>query len=251
MIAALGLVLSGYVAQTRQPPEIVAKLASRTPVLTFHDMVPSRDSGALWFDCTPDELTKQLNFFQAHGAHFISIAQLYRHLTTGSPLPKHAIAITFADNYEGFYELALPILRQRHVPVAMFVHTDFVGSPIGRPKMTWDQLKEIDREGLVTVASQTRSHPASLPALSAKALKNEMEGSKRSLEKHLGHRVDYLAYPNGKYDRRVADTAKAAGYLMAFTEVLTPAERSTSIFMVSRYVHTKYRKAWSDAYEKN
>lgn len=210
-------------------------------------MLPARDRNSLWFDCTEGEFEAQLDWLTKRGARFISTQQLYRHLALGEKLPKGAIAITFADNYLGFYRYALPVLRKRGIPVTMFVHTDYVGSPVGRPKMTWAQLKELDREGLVTIASQTRTHPEDLRALPDRTLKEEMVGSKRKLEAELGHPVPFIAYPNGKFDARVAEAARLAGYTMGFSERLTPAERSPSLFMVSRYVHTKYRQAWTDA----
>jgi peptidoglycan/xylan/chitin deacetylase (PgdA/CDA1 family) len=222
------------------------RLKTRTPVLTYHDMVPRRDRKALWFDCTPGEFEGQLRWMKARGARFVSVDQLYAHLVRGSKLPDHAVAITFADNYLGFYRYALPILRRRHIPVAMFVHTDFVGSPVGRPKMNWTQLKELDREGLVTIGSQTRTHQ-SLALIPESSVPEELVGSKRVLEERLGHRVDFLAYPNGSYNAFVANEAQRAGYRMAFTEVLKPAEKAKNAFMVPRYVHTKYRTAWEDA----
>ena len=224
-----------------------SKLHSATPILTFHDVIESRDSRSLWFDVTSAELEKQLSWLTVHGAHFVTVNQIYRHLAQGADLPKGAIAITFADGYEGFYTRGLPILRSHHVPVAMFVHTDYVGDQHGRPKMTWEQLKELDREGLVTVSSQTRTHPADLRKLTDRDLAEEMVGSKRILEQKLGHPVPFLAYPNGKYDSRVAHAAQKAGYQMAFTERLTSCEKSPNLFMVSRYVHTKYQQAWRDA----
>jgi len=222
-------------------------ISGRTPILTYHDVIERRDADSLWFDVSEAELDQQLTWLEKHEAKFVSIDQFYEHLVNGKPLPTNAIGITFADGYEGFYRRGLPILRKHHVPVAMFVHTDFVGDQHGRPKMTWDQLKELDREGLVTICSQTRTHPADLRTLPTKALEEEMAGSKRILEKQLGHAVKYLAYPNGKFDARVARAAQKAGYAMAFTERLTPAERSSNRFMVSRYVHTKLRQAWSDS----
>jgi len=228
--------------------ELRRDLVTRTPVLTYHDMVPARNASSLWFDCSVSEFESQLNWLAKRGAHFVSTKELYDHLTKGNRLPAKAIAITFADNYLGFYENALPVLRRKHIPVTMFVHTNYVGSPIGRPKMNWSQLKELDREGLVTIASQTRTHPEDLRTLSDKALREEMMGSKQALEIQLGHPVAFIAYPNGKFDARVAKAAGAAGYKMAFTERLNPAEKSPSIYMVARYVHTKYRQAWGDAY---
>ncbi len=222
-------------------------LRSASPILTYHDVVETRDQQSLWFDVSTSELESQINWLTAHGAKFVSINQMYRHLANGEPLPKGAIAITFADGYEGFYTRGLPILRKHHVPVAMFVHTDYIGDQHGRPKMTWDQLIELDKEGLVTICSQTRTHPADLRTLSNLRLDQEMAGSKRVLEQKLGHSVLYLAYPNGKFDDRVAHAAQKAGYAMAFTERLTSSERSPNLFMISRYVHTKYKQAWREA----
>src|ERR1700733_5673788 len=156
-------------------------LTSRTPILTYHDVIERRDANSLWFDCAADELEQQLDWMASKGAHFVSIDTIFDHLSKGLPLPKKAVAITFADGYEGFYLRAVPILRRKHVPVAMFVHTDYVGDRHGRPKMTWDQLKELDREGLVTICSQTRTHPADLRRLPDSALAEEMSGSKQML----------------------------------------------------------------------
>jgi peptidoglycan/xylan/chitin deacetylase (PgdA/CDA1 family) len=181
---------------------------------------------------------------RAH-VHFITLTQLYSYLSQGSPLPSKPVCITFADSYEGYYQYALPVLRKHHVPSAQFVHTGFVGSPIGRPKLTWDQLKEIDRAGDVTVASQTVTHPLDLRNLDDPTLRKEMVNSKRSLESHLGHPIHFLAYPNGKFNERCEQAAKSAGYWMACSEVTKPANQSPSIFAVNRYVHTKWQAALS------
>ena len=218
-----------------------------TPILTYHDVIPERNSQSLWFDVSIIELKDQISWLKKHGAHFVRIDEIANHLIRGSKLPTNAIAITFADGYQGFYDNALSILRKEHVPVAMFVHTDYVGDQHGRPKMTWAELKELDREGLVTICSQTRTHPSDLRTLGSSQLKQEMEGSRAALYQQLGHPVLYLAYPNGKFDAKVAEAAQRAGYIMAFTERLTPIERSPNLYMVSRYVHTKYRMAWKDA----
>jgi peptidoglycan/xylan/chitin deacetylase (PgdA/CDA1 family) len=229
-------------------PEIRRGLPPKTVALTYHDIVPRRDSSALWFDCTPGELRAQIEWMKKRGAHFVSVPQLYEHLTRGSALPPHPVVVTFADNYESFIERALPILREYRVPVAQFVHTGWVGDHShGRPKMSWDELRRVDRDPLVTIGSQTVSHAADIRKLSASALRREMTQSKADLEAHLGHRIRFLAYPNGKYDARCERAARDAGYIMAFSEEQRPSEKSDSIYSVDRYVHTKYRKAWGDA----
>jgi len=247
MLPICGRILDVYA--TLFLPFLVLPAQSRplTPILVYHDMVPVRDRRALWFDCTPTELEAQLAWLRKRGAKFVRLSDLEAHLAGRRALPRNAVVVTFADNYLGFYRLALPILRKHRVPAAMFVHTDYVGNRQGRPKMGWDQLRELDREGLVTICSQTRSHPADLRALSDQRLRAEMVGSKRRLEEMLGHEVAYIAYPNGKWDARVARAAREAGYRMGFTEAQQPAERAKDAWSVPRYVHTKYREAWGAA----
>ncbi|RYG33809.1 polysaccharide deacetylase family protein [bacterium] len=227
----------------RPDPEIRRDLASRTPVLVYHDVIERRGKDSVWFDCTVDELKSQLDAMSAAGATFVSIDELRRGLTGETRLPAKALCITFADGYEGFYRLAWPILRERGIATAMFVHTDFVGSKQGRPKMNWDQLRELDRSGLVTVASQTLTHPSDLSKLKDGTLKRELEGSRRNLEGELGHSVRDMAYPNGKWSPRTRDFARASGYRLAFTEAQRPAETGESILSVPRWVHTRWRDA--------
>lgn len=228
------------------PLPLAQGLPGRTPVLTYHDVIARRDANAVWFDATQDEFRDQIDWLLEQGAEFISLDQLRQGLVGQIELPDRAVALTFADNYAGFYERAWPLLRERGIPVAMFVHTSMVGSRQGRPKMTWEQLRELADTGLVTVGSQTVSHPKDLAQLTDEQVAREMVESKLALERELGRPCLYVAYPNGKFDQRSVEAARSAGYLMAFTEEQTPAELSPSLFEVARYVHTKYRQAWKE-----
>lgn len=215
-------------------------------VLTYHDFVERRDASALWFDCTADEFESQLDWLRSKGARFASLDELEASIQSGKPLPPKTVFLTFADGYEGFYQRAWPILRRRKIPATMFVHTGFVGDRHGRPKMAWDRLIALDRSGLVSIASQTVTHPTDLRALSNDTLRKEFSESRKTLETRLGHSVVRIAYPNGKCDERCAMLAAQAGYRLGFSEVLAPIDRAPSALLIPRYVHTKYRRAWTD-----
>ncbi len=212
-------------------------------LVNYHDIIPKRTAQSLWFDCSIQEFRDQLGAMKKFGCHFISIQQLYDYLTKGAPLPSKPVAITFADGYEGFFKYGIPMLKRRHIPVAQFVHTGYVGSPIGRPKMTWQQLESLDKLPWVTIGSQTVTHPLDLRLLHGARLMKEMVDSREALEDHFHHPVRWLAYPNGKFDVEDEQAAKKAGYLMAFCEHQEPAQRSVNIFAVNRYVHTKWQEA--------
>jgi peptidoglycan/xylan/chitin deacetylase (PgdA/CDA1 family) len=238
MLTSLALLVLG-----QNPPEIRRGLKQTVVVLTYHDIIKKRTKSSLWFDCSAKELDDQLTAMDRAGVNYISVDQLYAYLTNGKPLPRHPVCITFADDYLGYFTYGLPILHKHLAASAQFVHTAFVGSKVGRPKLTWTGLVGIQRDYPVTIGSQTVTHPADLRTLSDTQLDQEMGHSRYVVQTELGHIIRYLAYPNGKFDRRVEAAARRAGYWMAFTEVCRPANDSPSIFAVNRYVHTRWREA--------
>lgn len=215
---------------------------ARIPVLMFHDVVPKRTKDTVWFDCTDREFQKILDWIDEEKLTPISLDQLYDHLTGRKPAPANAIVLTFDDNYQGFYDIAYPLLKEKKYPAAMFVHTDFVGSTKGRPKMDWPTLQQLVKEGLVTIGSHTLSHP-DLTLLPQPDQQKEISDSKKVLEEKLGIKVDYFAYPDGKNDPISQQCVKDAGYKMAVTVENGPAEESPNIFLVNRYIQTRYEKA--------
>lgn len=220
---------------------------ARVPVVMYHDIIKKRGRASVYFDCTLAEFKAQMDFLADQGAQPITLEQLHKHLTRGDPVPDKAIVLTFDDNYQGFFDNAYPILKERGYPAAMFVHTNFVGDKTGaHPKMTWDTLRALDKEKLVTIASHTLSHPDDMSKLPLEDQERELTESKAKLEAELGHPIPYFAYPNGKGDAATFDAARRAGYTLAFTIVNGQAEESPSILSVNRYIHTRLEKAWQD-----
>lgn len=221
----------------------LAAMGERTPVIMYHDIIARRGKGSVWFDCTKDEFRQQMDLIVQRGYTPVSLNDLHEHLTTGKALPPHAIVLTFDDNYQGFYDNALPILHEHNFPAVMFVHTGHVGDKAGaHPKMSWDTLKELVKDPLITIGSHTISHP-DLPTLSVDEQTREVQQSKADLESHLNIKVDYFAYPEGKNDAVTQGVVKDAGYTMAFSISNGPAEESPNILCVDRWIHTRLEKA--------
>jgi peptidoglycan/xylan/chitin deacetylase (PgdA/CDA1 family) len=218
----------------------------RIPVLMFHDLVAERGKGTLWYDCSIEEFETILQAIDIEGFTVISSQDLYDHLTTGKEVPEKSIVLTFDDNYQSFYDYAWPLLQKYKYPSTMFIHTGFVGSQTGRPKMTWDTLKELTKNELFTVGGHTINHYLDLAQRDITVQTKELEDSKKELESQLGITVDFLAYPNGSNGEDTQLLSRQAGYKMAYTIVNTPAEESPNIMAVGRYVHTKYQEALRD-----
>lgn len=62
--------------------------------------------------------------------------------------------------------------------------------------MSIDQLREIDKEGLVTIGAHTMNHPI-LANENEDVSKKEIISSFKELENVLQHEINYFAYPNG------------------------------------------------------
>jgi len=222
----------------------------RVPVIMYHDIIKSRGRGSVWFDCTTDEFEKQMQLIQGWGANPISMDQLYAHLTTGATIPDNAIVLTFDDNYQGFYDRALPILHKYNYPGVVFVHTGFVGHKEGsHPHMDWDELKKLVKDPLITIGNHTISHPVDITKLDPSEQRHEIVDAKTDLETHLGKKIEYFAYPDGCNDAATQALVRESGHKMAFTIANGMAEESPNIVAINRYVHTRIQKAWDDRKE--
>ena len=90
----------------------------------------------------------------------------------------------------------------------------------GDDYLTWDQIRGLDRGGLITIGAHTLDHPCSSPTLvtaSAARRHDEIAGSKAGIESELGHPIAHFAYPCGIYDQSVIDEVRAAGFSTAVT----------------------------------
>lgn len=219
---------------------------TRVPVIMYHDVIKERGPGSQWFDVTEAELEQHLQQIASNGGSTLSMDQLYRHLTDGEPVPPNSVVLTFDDNYQGVHDFAVPLLRKYNFKATVFVHTGFVGSQQGRPKMTWDTLRALVQEGVIEAQSHTVTHPEDLRKLTADQQRRELEESKRALEKELGTKVEYLSYPIGNNDEVTREIARQLGYKMAFTMESGPAQTSPDILRINRYEQTKFMQAWEE-----
>jgi len=206
--------LSAYLNPSPWPDINEQARLARVPVIMYHDILPKKQ---VFFDVTPEELAQHLQLLQENGVTPISLNQLVTHLRTGLPLPKKPILLTFDDGYGGHYQYVYPLLKKYGYPAVFSIYTSNVGKNTGRTHVTWDQLRQMVADPLVTIASHSVTHPLDLRPLSDNQLLIEVMVSKRILESQLGIPIRYFTYPSGKYDERVATLIRKAGYEAALT----------------------------------
>lgn len=190
-----------------------ARLA-RVPIMMYHDILPEKQ---VFFDVTPEEFEQHLQMIQKRGLTPISLDQLVTHLRTGLPLPEKPILLTFDDGYGGHYQYVYPLLKKYRYPAVFSVYTANMGQNTGRSHVTWEQLRAMAADPLVTIAAHSVTHPSDLRKLSDDKLQMEVVESKRLLEQNIGIPIRYFTYPEGKYDKRVAKAVQDAGYQAALT----------------------------------
>jgi peptidoglycan/xylan/chitin deacetylase (PgdA/CDA1 family) len=86
--------------------------------------------------------------------------------------------------------------------------------------MTWGMVREMHEAG-VAFGAHSVTHPA-FSELTPESARAEIEGSRRSIEEHIGAPVTAFAYPYGKegfFDDSTIDALKASGIRWAYTTV--------------------------------
>nr|WP_094605525.1 polysaccharide deacetylase family protein [Sporomusa silvacetica] len=180
------------------------------PVLNYHQ-INNESHNALTLSDT--EFEAQIKYLYQEGYTAISPEQLADYLQYGKELPNKPILITFDDGYADNYQVAYPILQKYHFKATIFLITDFAGN--NSRYLTWKQIKEMSDNG-INFENHTLSHII-LPKASDEEVYAQLVNSKKALEWRLGKKVEFLAYPGGKYDQRIIQLAKEAGYRAAFT----------------------------------
>ncbi len=232
----MSAMLPAFAGNGPQPAALATPIAGIArpvvAVLVWHDVLPVKD---VYFDTTTAEFSKQLETIARGGFHIVTLAQLRDRLTRGTPLPRKPLVLTFDDNARGIATNAFPLLREHGFHATLFVHTNYVGKKTSKAHNSWDDLRAMERSGLIDVQSLTANHPPDLTKLSDADVTHELALSKHSLEVRLRRPVFALVYPYDVYDARVERLAAAAGYALGFTEDHGNATESTSLLEIHRY----------------
>jgi peptidoglycan/xylan/chitin deacetylase (PgdA/CDA1 family) len=169
-------------------------------VLLFHRVTDAIPEDSLTVSCRQ---FRGICRMLARRFRVVPLAEIFRLARGGEPLPPRTVAITFDDCYLDNLEAAR-VLAEQGLPATFFIPTAFVGTdhvfPWDRhlkamPNLTWDDVRAMHRLGF-EIGSHTVTHP-NLGAVTAEQARREICDSKIILEKQLGSRVRWFAYPFG------------------------------------------------------
>jgi N-acetylglucosaminyl-diphospho-decaprenol L-rhamnosyltransferase len=153
------------------------------------------------------------------------------------PTQKVLVALTFDDAFTSVNDNAIPELRARSFPCAIFVpvshigksptwYSEDVGATFQETVMTEAQLTSLSPT-IVTLGSHGMTHPY-LTRLNAADAQFEIGESRQQLQKLIGRDVRLIAVPYGDINARVAEICCECGYDYVFTTIPESIEMTTS-----------------------
>ncbi len=239
-LLALGLIASGRVRRSR-------KRALGDAVVTaiyFHK--PNR---RLFGRC--------IRWLSKYGYTFISVNELLEILYLGKVPPRGAVWLSFDDGCKELLENVLPLVRQRKIPVTLFIPSGIVegdglfpwlhgmtstemrdrnasARKSGRDSMTVAKMRQVAGWPEVTIGSHTVSH-AVMTSLKEEKARFELGESKRTLESWTGADVKCFAFPEGRFDGREREFLVEFDYRLAATTENSFITRGTNPYMVPRF----------------
>ncbi|MEI7701794.1 MAG: polysaccharide deacetylase family protein [Planctomycetia bacterium] len=221
-------------------------------ILMYHHVCPAgcvpAESAALegWgYRISPEDFRRQLLWFQQRGWKYVSLEQYIAFFADPHQQNARHIAVTFDDGWIDNFQYALPVLTDLKIPATIFVVSGEMSGVSPLRRMSERQLQQLaDVE--IEVGAHTRTHP-NLPTLSDQALREELSGARQDLEQVINRPVRYLAYPGGRFDRRVVDFVKEAGYEAACSVIGCGQNSERSRYWLYRDVFTEAMDSLKDS----
>lgn len=254
---------------SRAPKLKLAAEYQKLPVLCYHNVIKSdrKDAAEMLrkdpYTMTAGRLEEHFKYLKDNGYTAITMQQYKDYVENNKPLPSKPIMITFDDGNDSMYTVIYPILKKYNFPALYSIIFSFMEqapNPALIEKMvSWEQLKEMEDSGLVTVASHTYAlhnfvnnnaygdrfqNATTIWWNDKQTFEKESDfveridadfmQSKNILEKHLGHSSNVITWPYGAYNLKNVEIAKKYGY--EYNMLLNDDVKNKDPHMVSRFV---------------
>lgn len=211
----------------------------RVVVLMYHALADEPwDAGVL----SGEDFRRQMVLLKEKQFNVISMQQYIDFILHDQPVPNNAVLITFDDGYENFYTHAFPVLKELSFPATNFVIVKWIDEPYGLPKLTWDQMREMQQYGMSFYNHTYASHEYGpvdeagrmRPMLTNRLYRAELGRqetdaeyrarvlqdltmAEQRLKEELGNETGVLSFPYGAYNEEVLALAEQAGIDVTFT----------------------------------
>jgi peptidoglycan/xylan/chitin deacetylase (PgdA/CDA1 family) len=217
----------------------------KIPILLYHRLGPVvADSMTV----TTPVFESHLKYLRENSYTIIPLRQLVNYYRKqGPPPPRHSVVIAADDGHNTVYTEMFPLIKKYRIPVTLFIYPSAISN--APYAMTWEQLREMKKSGLVDIQSHSYWHPnfnRDKRRMKSdeydKFVDMQLGKSKKKLEKEVGGKVDMLSWPFGIYNKELAEKAAKAGYVAAFTIERRHSVIADNIMAIPRYIMTDENK---------
>lgn len=206
------------------------------PILIYHE--------------TPANFEQQLDHLKAAGYTTITMDQAYAGVHNNQPLPSKPVVITYDDGLAS-QMTAYEALKARGMKATYYIITagpeshwcigagrrynDPVQPPggCGDAYLSWDQVRMLDRSGLIEIAAHTVNH-RNLASLDLAGQQYEIGEGKRRLEAEIGHPIHHIAYPYGQFNQATLQVTASVGYRTGVTTAAGTNHNNNALLTMPR-----------------
>lgn len=209
------------------------------PILLYHRFGPVVGDS---MTVTTPVFESHLKYLRDNGYTVIPLRRLVDYLLKKAPPPpSKSVVIVADDGHKSVYTDMFPLIMKYHVPMTLFIYPSAVSN--ASYAMTWEQLREIKKSGLVDFQSHSFWHAnfkkdkkKMTPKEYDRSVQMQLQKSKEKLEKELNVKVDMLAWPFGIYNDDLTRKARESGYIAAFSIERRHAGDSEDLMSLPRYL---------------
>lgn len=211
------------------------------PILCYHRLVETdAEGGKFPTHIRVDLFEKHLRYLQAHGYRTLLFSDFDEERIFEKA--QRAVVLTFDDGYEDNYRLLFPLLKKYNAKAVIYLVSGRQANDWDVPKgekplrlMTPEQRREMLASGLVEFGAHTITHP-DLTEIAPEQADEEIHQSKLQLEADLGVSVRTFAYPYGRLNPQVKESARRAGFRYGIATDSGPLAVHEDPFQVRRIV---------------
>ena len=181
------------------------------------------------------DFEEHLNILKNEKIHFVNPKKFEDELKNNKL--KRKILLTVDDGFSSFYKNAWPILKEKKIPFILFVSTREVG---GFNYMTWDQIREIQKESFVEIGNHSHTHEY-LVDENKDLITEDIKKSISIFEKELGKNSEFFSYPFGEYSLEFKKIIKSLGFKYAFGQHSGVMDETKDLYELPRFpINEKY-----------
>lgn len=163
----------------------------------------------------------------------LSLGEIVRRLKSGEGFPEKSVGVTIDDAYRSVYTEAWPRFKEAGIPFTLFVATNPVDRGLKR-YMTWNMIREIAADPLVTIGSQTATHLHMIDSGEARN-RQDLEVSNKRFQEELGYVPELIAYPYGEFSKDVIQLSQDMGFVAGFGQHSGAFGANDNIFTLPRF----------------